>query len=368
MVTQDTGRPGQRTREYSLTARSQTGRTLSSETAYIVGAGHRSGQYYIDLAARSADVTHPLAEPIEKPFLRLLLRSFRSFVNPVIDTRLGNLAVKGATKTNTIDDVSGSIIIQAFDSTVDRSWLDQADAFLSHIHRGMSFAHGGRLQTPRLDHGEGTLVRSTFFSGSASNPEFAVQHQLNHGPFIRALVDRWETKGPLPDLLWTALGWMHADTTIDEVRFLTAMTALETIVATQLPRQQRKLLDRAAFKPLHQAIKAMIDNHRNLSEETRALLAAKVGDLNRPGVRTKIRGLLGYYGIAGPDMTDETIRFLVELRNDIVHRGTIPGSLDIWKGIVLAREIVTRVLLKEIGFTGRYCCYIGGLHDRNFPV
>ncbi|GLS31394.1 hypothetical protein SAMN04488498_1646 [Mesorhizobium albiziae] len=49
-----------------------------------------------------------------------------------------------------------------------------------------------------------------------------------------------------------------------------------------------------------------------------------------------------------------------------MHRGLLP-DVDIWDGIVLVRELITRILLSEIGFQGRYCCYVGGLHDRNFP-
>ena len=58
---------------------------------------------------------------------------------------------------------------------------------------------------------------------------------------------------------------------------------------------------------------------------------------------------------------------LVNLRNKIVHSGVLPDDVDIWESIILVRELITRILLSEIGFEGRYCCYIGGLHDRDFP-
>jgi hypothetical protein len=44
-----------------------------------------------------------------------------------------------------------------------------------------------------------------------------------------------------------------------------------------------------------------------------------------------------------------------------------PKDADLWPSIILVRELITRILLKEIGFVGRYCCYVGGLNDRDFP-
>lgn len=58
---------------------------------------------------------------------------------------------------------------------------------------------------------------------------------------------------------------------------------------------------------------------------------------------------------------------LIKLRDAIVHTGHAPKDTDIWLSIILVRELVTRILLKEIGFVGRYCCYVGGLNDRDFP-
>lgn len=94
---------------------------------------------------------------------------------------------------------------------------------------------GGRLQTPRIDYAHQLILEITFFDGTGFEPEFPIQYHLNQAPFIQALVDRYETRGPLPDILWTALGWMQTDTGFDETRFVSGMTAIEAIINNQGP-------------------------------------------------------------------------------------------------------------------------------------
>jgi hypothetical protein len=248
-------------------------------------------------------------------------------------------------------------------------WRNKADDFLRHMHRGLALAHGGRLQTPRLDYLHQLIAEIAFFDGAGFEPEFPVQHYLNQGPFIQALVDRYETKGSLPDMLWTALGWMQTDTTFNETRFLSSMIALEAIIDSQLPRRRGTIIPPAQFKLLRQKIEALIAADDTLAEPPRAreILVKKVSQLNEKVFADKIHALFDHYVIPRRDFEGNVIRDLIKLRNEIVHRGSAPDGVDIWPSIILVRELITRILLKQIGFAGRYCCYIGGLNDRDFP-
>jgi hypothetical protein len=65
---------------------------------------------------------------------------------------------------------------------------------------------------------------------------------------------------------------------------------------------------------------------------------------------------------------DSAIKKLVDLRNDIVHRGMSAGAQDLWESIILVREIIVRIVLTMVKFEGQYECYIGGgQHTRQFP-
>src|SRR5205823_135278 len=115
-------------------------------------------------------------------------------------------------------------------------------------------AHGGRVQTPRVDFMKESTSEITFFEGTGFMRELPVQHSINQGPFIEALVRRYERTGPLPDILWTALGWVQTDTTFDEIRFLSGMTAVETIIESQFPKRRSAIISKQHFKSLRQKL------------------------------------------------------------------------------------------------------------------
>jgi hypothetical protein len=218
------GAPGKSNNEFTLSGASVHGKTISSEHVFVRGHGHDNNRRWVDLRARACKVTLPLECRIEKPVLRLWFRSFVSFRNLVIETSLGKLRVWGETGNVGPDDLSGGVTLEAPSPSPGDSWRDKADGFLRHMHRGLALAHGGRLQTPRLDFIHDAISEITFFDGTGFTRELPVQHSLHQGPFIQTLAHRYERAGPLPDILWTALGWMQTDTTFGETRFLSGMT------------------------------------------------------------------------------------------------------------------------------------------------
>jgi hypothetical protein len=367
LVMRDSGLPGQTVGQFSLFGKTKGGKTVKSESVFLLSTFSKNSKYFLKMRAQSATVTLPLSKSVENAVLRLWFRSFRSFRNPIIDTTWGKLNVWGDAQNTDNNDMSGYVALIALSDVPDHSWYKNADDFLRHMHRGLTLAHGGRLQTPRLDYYFGQTHCVTFFDGDASKQEFPVQYHLDHGPFIRALVSRYENKGSLSDALWTALGWMQTDTKFDEVRFLTAMTALEMITQSQLPSRKGTTIAKSAFKTLGKKLTKVVDDEVDLSDLARDIFCSKIHNLNQKTLSEKISALFTHYSISNRDFENEIIVHLVKLRNEIVHKGVIPPAIDIWPQIILVRELVTRIFLSEIGFEGRYCCYIGGLHDRDFP-
>lgn len=96
------------------------------------------------------------------------------------------------------------------------------------------------------------------YAGEAYRSEFPVQYQLNHDLMLKSLVDRYFDVGPIPEAIWTALGWMQSDTTFDELRFLTAMTALETLIETELPAKEGTTIANSEFATLRASLEAAI--------------------------------------------------------------------------------------------------------------
>jgi hypothetical protein len=280
---------------------------------------------------------------------------------------LGQFETFGATNISSPDELSGYVAVQAAEGFDPEVWRDQAQQFLMHMHSGLALAHGGGLQVARVDYIHESTWTADFYAGSASRPEFAVQHQLNHEPIIQTLIDRYFNHGPVPPVLWTALGWMHSETTYDEVRFLTAMTALETIIESELPEKRGTTMSKSAFKSLRRELESVLSATSGLTTEEQEVFRLRIAGINRKSFAEKINALFDHYSLSRQDFDAQAIKQLVDLRNEIVHRGRIPPGLDPWPKIILVRELIVRILLSVIGFKGRYCCYIGGQHDRDFP-
>ncbi|MEM9670814.1 MAG: HEPN domain-containing protein [Pseudomonadota bacterium] len=375
------GRPGLQAEEFSLESRSDSGRELASEHISLSGWSYDKDGYRITVSAREAVLKCPLETPVAKPALRLWFRGYRSFRNPPVKTRLGPLQVFGEAESVGSDALSGGVVIEAPTAEPGAEWREQADALLDHMHWGLTLAHGGRLQAPRVDYAEGSTEEVTFYDGVGFRSEFPVFERLHQQPFIQALAECYERNGgALPADLRKSLDWMRIETTYDELRFVTAMTALEALVNGNLPKSKRggTIIPKTVFKKLRKALDEVLDASNVLAdyEPMRERFKKRISEINRRPLNDKLQVLFEHHQIPADDFTGNEIRRMTAIRNEIIHYGEVPDTVkiddraepvDIMANIILARELITRILLREIGFSGRYYCYIGGRHDRTLP-
>lgn len=368
LLHQNFGRPGLPQERFELTGTASNGYTFSSKDVWINGLGHTEDGFNVTLSFHKITVGLGFSTQQDRPVLRRWFRSFRSFHNSVQHTPLGDVLVYGSEKSVHKDEVSGCVTIQAPPNLEGLGWRKRAEAFLSHMHTGLSFLHGGRLQSPHLDYIANGRWEATFYSGSGFAPEMALQHFLYHDPFIQALVDGYFKNGPLNEGFLTALGWLQMPTTFDEVRFISAMTALEVIVDTQLSDAEKGgMMPKADFRALRKTLNQAIDDATDVAPESKDIFKAKIADANKKVLSQKIDALFERLSIPTRDFDKDKIKHLTGVRNAIVHRGVAPNREDIWDDIILIRELMNRILMGAIGFEGRYCCYIGGEHERTFP-
>ncbi|USJ28499.1 HEPN domain-containing protein [Ensifer adhaerens] len=369
LLHQTRGRAGQQHSGFELRGVARNGDSFVSTGAYVQQLGGGRQGWRLKLALQNTTITVGLKEGPETPILRRHFRAFRSHLNPIHQTSLGHVVVYGTHEAVAPDTVSGHVAIQALDAETDPvAWREEAGSFLSHMHSGLSFAHGGRLQVAQEDFIAGGFWTATFHSGIGFAPELPLQDFLNHGPFIDALVKGYFESGPLNDGYSTALGWLQLPTTFDEVRFLSAMTALEVIVDTQLPKAEKGgMMVKSDFRALRDKLNAAIDAELDVDPDARAIMKAKIEDANKKVLSQKIKALFKHLAVPTRDFDDATIKRLTAVRNEIVHRGEIPDRDLIWREIVLIRELINRILMGAIGYSGRYCCYVDGEHERTFP-
>lgn len=354
------GRPGMLVEELVLNAISPTGEKLSSDHAILTKLGTDN----LAIELEEATITVPLEHPVEKPRMVMWLRGVRNFGPTWADTPLGCVRLMADIKDIQPDNVSGCLALEANNPNVEIDWRHCAERFLTFMRAGLQLAHGGRLQQPILEVYEADSCEATFYAGVGSQPEFKVQNPLNARSFFKTLAKRYFKPEPWPDALWIAQGWMHVETTHDEVRFIGAMTALETLVEA-LPEKNTTILSKVDFKLLRESLLSALNAWPGGSEEARELYRQRICQMNQANLRQNVEALLEYYDVRADDLLPYVPKIIDE-RNEIVHRGEAKALT--WELIIVVREIVTRLVLKALLYEGPYECYLGGMHTREFPA
>lgn len=352
------GEPGSYLQSLTLEGEAADGTSFFSESVHIVEVKFGASKNEITVSALKATVTECRPEAILRPVLRLWLRSFTSPWNSIVQTSLGKVEVRGNEKKITEDEVSGSITVCAVDDTNLTDWQIRANDFLTFMHGGLEFAHGSRLQTPRVDLEIENRSEATFYEGSTFGPGLPPIHRLHKGSFIKALAGRYDQEKPFPDILWTAIGWLQSDSISHQGRFLTSMTALETIVEHLIPKTQSTIIPKPDFARLRDQLLDVV-RASSLPETAHQIFIEKVKGLNRRSLSQKIEDLRDYYGLSADIFDTASIVSIVKLRNDIVHTGTTQKG-DCWPKVVFIRELISQIMFREVGYAGPYESYLRG--------
>ncbi|KDC32845.1 hypothetical protein L505_0527 [Bordetella bronchiseptica F4563] len=291
--------------------------------------------------------------------MRLWFRGFKSFRNAPVIMSLGTVQVVGPNKLSSQDEMAGYVAIQAPEGVIASDWFNKADKFLTFMHRGLAFAHGGRLQTPRLDELDGSRWKATLYDGDGFPKSLAPIHFLNQEPFINALVARFDESALFPDMLWTAVGWLHSFNSFDEVRYLVSMTALETVIEHVIPKTQTTVIPKAAFSPIRDRLLTALESD-DLKNTAKDVFAGRVKGLNSRTLSQKMQALRDHYGLPADVFSDDAITGIIKARNNIVHTGESKESRDLFQKEIFIREFITRIVFHEVGYNGPYESYVNG--------
>ncbi|WP_174878504.1 hypothetical protein [Pectobacterium polaris] len=355
------GKPGSYVEPLALKGMAKDGSTFLSETAELQGINCGTANGIASLRAREATLTINIDEPTKEPFMRLWFRGFKSHRNPVVTMSLGKVVVGGSNKKTSKDEMSGFVAVYAPESGIPDidSWLKQTDEFLTFMHRGLGFAHGGRLQTPRLDVVIGTRRQTTFYDGHGFLKNLSPIHHLSQGPFIEALAKRFDDPAPFPGMLWTAIGWLYNDISIPEGRFLMAMTALETVVEHLVPKICTTVIPKTDFSPIREKLIGILAGYE-LGEAAAKIFEGKLKGLNARTLSEKIQGLRDYYCLSDTIFPDIMIFDIIKMRNDITHTGQNKRQQDLLAKEIFIREFISQIVFCEIHYSGPYQSYING--------
>lgn len=367
------GKEGTPINYFKVEGKLADGRAFSTDRAWLSSVSTNPDQD-IGLKFGYLRVASPLEE--KKPsFLKLYLRGFKCFYGVETETSEFIIDVAG-TKDETEDfqkKLTGLIQIRPMKKDDSSLPYDDARQLALFMKSVLSFSQFQHLSSPLINYvSDSTIIMEWFEQKASRDPELGPFHFLNLDPIIIAAAKSYETLKISLDEFHQLIGWLCSSTDYDEVRFGNGVTALEFFLAGKLPREAAFIMEDAKFKALAASIKRLIkDEEFCLSKDERAQLYSKIAgpnsDLNRVSLQEKIQRQFAEWGISLSGISSNQIAQMIRTRNTIVHTGNIPDDVDIWHQIFLLREILIRIILNVLNFSGQYESFFGGKHYRNFP-
>jgi hypothetical protein len=188
--------------------------------------------------------------------------------------------------------------------------------------------------------------------GDAAEPFLAPFHPLNLEPIFDLACRGEEDVRSRFAATDPAIRWLLAPGYHDEDRLTAAITAIENLIDREFPKKAALFVDPKAFSKFASAVREFIDAMALPKE-----MKEKIAELNRRPLLDKLGTYLKRRNIPVDDLPD--LQSMIKARNAVVHTGVYPEVLgqtspDQWETLLFAREILTRVLLSELGFVGNY--------------
>jgi hypothetical protein len=168
-----------------------------------------------------------------------------------------------------------------------------------------------------------------------------------------------------------ALEWyVETSTSILEIKYLNAMTALELLMTYYYRHNETKFIRESDFNQFYQNAKRhfyqMLDSS-NIDKDTAGQLKNHFSNMNRPNSPTKARKLVEHWGILTSDLEippeekRDVIEKIFDIRNEITHsgryhrRGKDTHPLEtLTKAYSALFSLLTRILLAMLKYTDSY--------------
>lgn len=329
-----------------------------------------------------AEFRRKLAVPTTKPTLRMHVKGFQNFGQLNSKCCLGMVAMVGKMTIDDPDTITGHIAVQSDREPTDlTAWHAEADKFLEHVRRVMSFASAAVLRGPIIEFFAGNDLKVVAMSQTrqAAAP-LRIFHHLNQQPVFDAAVNSFFSPPFEVKTLFFVIEWFAMEATYNEVRLVNAMTALENLVASNLGDNDALILPKGEFEKTRRTLRTVLrqcigkwsTDDAKKADEIVLEINERLADLNRRSILQKLMALAKRWSVPLDGIGEDKIKAAKQARDLIVHRGHYydngkEGGDDLWEHVTVVREIVVRFLLTAIGYRGGYFSYIGGYHDAQFP-
>jgi hypothetical protein len=367
---------------FSLLGLSADGTRFSSAHLFFSQIGTPSDYTGTRLALKGRCAAAEFVVPVNDsptPQFLMWLRGFESFGVLATESPIGTVSIVGGDGSRDIALVSGGLSIKAPDTPADlKEWQATAKDLAEHVRGVMSCAASTRLSCPTTEFRFGPVAQVVVTSTTQQHPgQMPVFHYLDRQAIFETAVKSFFIP-PIPVAnLWMTLDWFVMHATYNEMRLLCAMTALENLISSNLPKKDKLLLKDSVFGKLRPRLRTQIEAFLiesglgAASPELATELVPKLSELQRASLKYKLRLMISRWSIPMDGLSIENVDAAISARNLIVHEGAYykagAQQTELWTHVTAVREMVIRAILTAIGFRGRYISHWGGLHDATFP-
>lgn len=311
----------------------------------------------------------PAEVPQSTACFRMWLKGFECFDLLEASCPLGKASAAGVAKLEDADRITGVIEITADTEPEEwATWIAGAERLAWRIRSVLTFAASVTLRAPITEVLHGCETRVTCRSQVRQvRPTMQNFPSLNLQPIFEAAVRRHFDNAPELESIGMAIEWMAQESTYNEIRLLSAVTALEHLIDTFLDDQDKLVMPNMLYSPMRQALSAALKALRN-DENGAAIdeLETKLGDLNRRSLRRKLDILAKRWSVPLEGIDPIRLRDAVQSRNRVVHTGDHRNA-SLWEPVTIMRELMVRIILTVLKFEGQYATYLDGARYVPFP-
>ena len=355
----------------TLEGHSEDGWSIRSEhfTINHFGLGSEDGrELEYQGHCSDAELKRTIGKPVARSRRLWFVRQLRAVHGMTWSGQAGDVVAGGPVDlASTSQQPSGVIQLTHPAGQADAEWWTEAERFMTHIARVLSFGCDSYL-LPVMEqrvHGD-ELIWRIVRRGRASAPFLAPFHVVHMEPIFRRACDSFATHAVEVEQLDPAIRWLTAPIALWEQRLINAMTALECIIERTAPDGTRMFTTGAAFKKLAKELRALLE-----SKDSPAGMKVKIPDLNRRPVKEQLTALLEHRGITTGDFPVGWFEQVLKARNLIIHTGVAPitdaESNVTFEQVVWAREVVTRLILDKMGFVGPFQSWLHRDQALHYP-
>jgi len=359
------------------------GRRVTSEHVFIGSTGWRGT--FVRIEAESS-LTRVEWLPVPKTSRGLRVRyvtsGMKGFGVQTARTRSGELHLAGSAEIADYSRLAGRIDITSPPTRRDlRRWMASCDDVVDRVLRWISLAEGRAIgwSIRHLIRGDNRIIVTEIYRPTrSSDPHDGVGHFLDLQPWIDMAVKRGASTVEKNAGLDVAIHWFLFHPTYLEFQLLAATTALEHLVSRfEKAHGGAKVGNPRTFRALRNALEPFFQrttrNGRATSRSRELLLTKMKTAISRsndaPYVQRLLRMLKGYE--VSIDGLESHIRAAISSRNLVVHSGRFREGDDahgtLHLHVQVLRELLKRVFLTLIGYTGYYESMLNGPHRMPFP-